>query len=66
MPVDPHPWMGASITPHRIEASPTIDSSAPTGSNRGADGSLESGTKNQPPTSASATIGRLTKKTEPQ
>jgi hypothetical protein len=46
------------------DPSPTIESSAPSGSSRGADGSLVSGTKKNPATSAIAPIGRLTQNTE--
>ena len=38
------PFDGASITAHRSEPSDTTDSSAPTGSRRPCDGSLDSGT----------------------
>ena len=59
------PLVGASMTPQRKVARPTIDSRAPTGSSLGADGSRESGTRNQPPTRATMTIGTLTRNTDP-
>src|SRR5579871_1643171 len=53
------------MTPYSSDDSPAIDSSAPTGSSRGAEGSRESGTRNQPPIRPMVTMGRLTRKTEP-
>ena len=44
---------------------PTIDSSAPIGSSRLSSGSRDLGTRNQPPTNASAITGTFTRKTEP-
>ena len=45
---------------------PTIDSSAPIGSSAGFDGSFDVGTRNTPAISANTTIGRFTRKIEPQ
>ena len=42
---DVQPWLGASMIAHSSAPRPTIDRTAPTGSSRGACGSLESGTK---------------------
>ena len=52
------------MMPNSNEPRPTIDSSAPTGSSRGAVGSFDSGTKKWPATSAIAPIGRFTQNTE--
>ena len=40
---DVHPWLGASMIAHNNVARPTIDSSEPSASSFGADGSRESG-----------------------
>src|SRR5947207_15121408 len=59
------PCEGASMIPKTSEVSPTIDRTAPTGSSRGAEGSVELGTINRPAMSAKITTGTLTRKTEP-
>ena len=60
------PLRGASMIENSTSARPTIESTAPTGSRRGADGSLESGIRNTPATRPKMTMGRFTRKTEPQ
>ena len=61
----PHPWLGASMTAHRIVPSATIDSSAPTGSSAACVGSCDSGTRKKPSTRPTITIGTFTMKIEP-
>src|SRR5436305_1715251 len=51
------PLEGASMIDQTSAVSPTTDRTAPTGSSRGADGSFEFGTRNQPATSAVRTMG---------
>ncbi len=59
------PCWGPSMMAHSSAPIPAIDSPAPTMSSRGAAGSRDSGSRSRPETSASATIGRLIKNTEP-
>ena len=61
----PHPWLGASMTAHRIAPSAPIESSAPTGSSAAWVGSFDSGTRKKPRISPAITIGTLTMKIEP-
>src|SRR3954470_4804626 len=61
----PHPCSGAWINPNTRVDTPTIDSSAPTGSSWLSFGSRDLGTKNQPPMIASAITGRYTRNAEP-
>ena len=63
--VEPQPRLGPSMTPHSSVERPTIDSTAPTGSSLGADGSLELGTKKKPAMRPKITIGTLTSSTAP-
>ena len=49
----------------RDDEMPTIDRSAPTGSRRASSGSFDFGTRNQPPTKATAMTGRLMRNTDP-
>ena len=51
------PCSGASIRPNTSVEIPTMESSAPSGSSLPCSGSRDLGTKNQPPTSASAITG---------
>ena len=60
-----HPTSGAWMNPNTTADTPTIDRSAPTGSIRLSSGSRDLGTKNQPPTNASAITGRYTRNAEP-
>ena len=46
--------------------SPTIDSTAPTGSSLGADGSFDVGMRKIPASTPTTTIGMFTRKIEPQ
>src|SRR5258707_599655 len=55
------PVSGAWMRPYTNDEMPTMDSSAPAGSSFACLGSLDVGTKNQPATSASVTIGTFTK-----
>ena len=54
---DPQPCDGASMIDQVSSAIPTIDSSAPNGSNRPACGSLDSGSSSRPPMSATTATG---------
>jgi len=60
-----HPRSGAWMMVHNSSDSPTIDSSAPTGSRRGVLGSRDFGTRLPHSTSATQTIGTFTRKIEP-
>ena len=60
------PWRGASMMAKSRAPSPVIESTAPSGSNRGAAGSLESGMRKTPAISPTRTMGRFTRNTEPQ
>ena len=60
------PLTGASMMANTRVARPKIDSTAPIGSRRGADGSLESGIRKKPASRPIATMGRFTRNTEPQ
>ena len=51
------------MRPQTIADSPAVDSTAPTRSSRGEEGSRDSGTSITAPSSASATMGMLTRKT---
>ncbi len=59
------PRDGASIKPHTSEVSAAKDRTKPRTSSRGEDSSRLSGTRNRPAISATATIGRLTRKIAP-
>ena len=61
----PHPLSGAWMSANTSDEMPTIESSAPMGSSFASSGSRDFGTRNQPPTSARAMIGRLIRNTEP-
>ena len=58
------PWSGPSMMPNSNDPSATMDSTAPSGSSRGAEGSFDSGTKKWPAISAVAAMGRFTQNTE--
>ena len=58
------PWAPSMIA-HTRATRPTMDSTAPRKSTRGAAGSRDVGTKSCPPTRATTTTGTLTRKTEP-
>src|SRR5436853_7200781 len=60
-----HPLSGASMNPYTSADTPTIESSAPSGSIALSSGSRDLGTKNQPPTNATAITGRYTRKADP-
>ena len=60
------PWVGASITAYSSAHRPTMERIAPTQSSRGALGSRESGIRNAPARRPTATMGRFTRKIEPQ
>src|ERR1039457_1916638 len=60
------PFVGASITAYSNADCEAMDSNAPIRSKRGAFGSLELGIKNTPAMRPNATIGRFTRKIEPQ
>ena len=59
------PCSGAWMRPYTSCAMPTIESTAPIGIERRLLGVARRGTRNRPPTSASAMIGTLTRNTEP-
>ncbi len=60
-----HPRPGASMTAHSVMVSPAMDRPEPTRSGGRATGSLESGSSGTDSSSASTTIGTLTRNTEP-
>ena len=60
------PLRGASMIANSTMARPMIESTAPIGSRRGAEGSFESGIRKTPATRPKMTMGRFTRKTEPQ
>ena len=62
----PQPSSGPSMMPYTSARRPVIESVAPTRSRRGWAGSLDFGNRIPPATSATATIGRFTRKIEPQ
>lgn len=62
---EPHPHVGAEMTPKRTPPMPTVDSTVPGRSARRATGSLDSGTIQATPMSASTTTGTLKTKTAP-
>ncbi len=57
---DAQPWVGASMTVQTSRPMPLTDSRAPSGSNRPAFGSRDSGSRNIPAARAMITIGTLT------
>ena len=63
---DVQPLSGAWMNPYTSAISPMIESTAPTGSSAGFDGSFDVGMTNTLAASATTTIGRFTRKIEPQ
>ena len=63
---DVQPFDGASMMAYSTNARPTIDSTAPTGSSFGADGSFDVGMRKTPAIRPITTIGTFTRNTEPQ
>ena len=61
---DIQPARGASMTAYTSEPSATVESTAPTGSRRVADGSRDSGTRCSVPTRATASSGTLIQNTD--
>jgi hypothetical protein len=59
------PCSGASMIPYSRTTRPAVDSAAPTGSGRGAVGSLEVGTTARTASRVTATMGRLIRNTDP-